>query len=143
MIAEGESPMAQQELWEKIWDWLKSILIALLLALFVRTFFVQAYKIPSGSMIPTLLIGDHILVNKLVYGLRVPYSGKRVLYHGRSPRRGEVVVFVYPRNRHMDFIKRVIGLPGDVVSILFSQSQIFSHSSCWAMGLSPSAIIKE
>ncbi|QJA05573.1 signal peptidase I [Thermosulfurimonas marina] len=105
------------ETWEKVWDWVKSILIALVLALFVRTFFVQAYKIPSGSMIPTLLVGDHLLVNKIVYGIRIPYSGKRVLYHGRPPRRGEVVVFVYPQNHHMDFIKRVIGLPGDVITI--------------------------
>ncbi|WP_297057011.1 signal peptidase I [Thermosulfurimonas sp.] len=105
------------EFWEKVWDWVKSILLALLLALFIRTFFVQAYKIPSGSMIPTLLIGDHILVNKLVYGVKIPYLRATFLYRGRLPHRQEVVVFIYPRNRKLDFIKRVIGLPGDTIMI--------------------------
>lgn len=105
------------DLREKVWDWVKSIVLALALALFIRTFFVQAYKIPSGSMIPTLLIGDHILVNKLVYGLKNPLTRKPFLYQGRLPRRQEIVVFIYPKNRKLDFIKRVIGLPGDVVEI--------------------------
>ncbi|MBX6423659.1 signal peptidase I [Thermosulfurimonas sp. F29] len=106
-----------EDFWEKVWDWVKSIALALVLALFIRTFFVQAYKIPSGSMIPTLLIGDHILVNKMVYGIRDPFTRRPILYHGRLPRRQEVVVFIYPLNRKLDFIKRVIGLPGDVIMI--------------------------
>ncbi len=106
----------QEKVFEKVWDWTKSILVALVLALFIRTFFVQAYKIPSGSMIPTLLIGDHILVNKLVYGVRNPFT-RTLWIKGRTPRRQEVVVFIYPKNRKVDFIKRVIGVPGDVIEI--------------------------
>lgn len=102
--------------WDKVWDWAKSIVLALILALFIRTFFVQAYKIPSGSMIPTLLIGDHILVNKFIYGIRNPFTRKPWI-EGRLPKRQEIVVFIYPQNRKLDFIKRVIGLPGDIVEI--------------------------
>ncbi len=106
----------RKALWEKVWDWGKSILLALVLAIFIRTFFVQAYKIPSGSMIPTLLIGDHILVNKFVYGVRNPFT-RELWIKGRIPKRGEIIVFIYPENRDLDFIKRVIGLPGDVIEI--------------------------
>jgi signal peptidase I len=101
--------------------------IALILALIIRTFFVQAYKIPSGSMEPTLLIGDHILVNKLIYGLRVPDSLFGITFPGipwghyifplESVHRGDVVVFVFPPDPTKDFIKRVIGLAGDTVQV--------------------------
>lgn len=101
----------------KFWDWTKSILIALILALFIRTFIVQAYKIPSGSMIPTLLIGDYLLVNKLAYGVRNPIKND-FIYFRRLPERQEIVVFTYPLNKKLDFIKRVIGLPGDTVQII-------------------------
>ena len=84
--------------------WLKDIAIAVILALFIRTFIVQAFKIPSGSMIPTLLIGDHILVCKFYYKLF-------------KPKRGDIIVFKYPQDTHKDFIKRVIGLPGEVIMI--------------------------
>ena len=107
---------SKKDLWDKVWDWIKSIILALILALFIRTFLVQAYKIPSGSMIPTLLIGDHILVNKFVYGVRNPFT-RELWIKGRLPKRGEIIVFVYPPNRKIDFIKRVIGLPGDVIEI--------------------------
>jgi signal peptidase I len=107
----------------------EAILIALLAALFLRAFVVQAFKIPSGSMIPTLQIGDHILVNKMAYGIRapdinwLPFVGCDDLFQGSdvvewdTPKRGDVVVFVYPRDRCKDFIKRVIGVPGDTVEI--------------------------
>jgi len=85
-------------------EYAEAILIAVLLALLIRTFVVQAFKIPSGSMIPTLLVGDHILVNKFVYRFR-------------DPARGDVVVFKYPVDEHRDFIKRVIGLGGEDVYI--------------------------
>jgi signal peptidase I len=101
--------------------------IALILALIIRTFFIQAYKIPSGSMEPTLLIGDHILVNKLIYGLRVPDSLFGLTFPGipwgqyvfplESIHHGDVVVFVFPPDPTKDFIKRVIGLPGDQVQV--------------------------
>ena len=89
--------------------------IALLLALFVRTFFVQAFKIPSGSMLPTLQIGDHILVSKLAYGIRMPILDDENLVRFGTPQPGDVIVFVYPVDPSKDFIKRVIGRPGDVI----------------------------
>jgi signal peptidase I len=101
----------------KLWDWTKSLLIALILALFIRTFIVQAYKIPSGSMIPTLLIGDYLLVNKLAYGIKNPVKDD-FIYFWKFPKRQEIVVFTYPQNKKLDFIKRVIGLPGDTVQIV-------------------------
>lgn len=92
-------------------------MIALLLALFIRTFVVQAFKIPSGSMIPTLLIGDHILVNKFIYGIRNPFNGK-VFIPIEKPTRNDVVVFKYPRNPKQDYIKRVIGVEGDRIEVI-------------------------
>ncbi len=97
-------------------EWVESIAIALILALFVRTFVVQAFKIPSGSMEPTLLIGDHLLVNKFLYGTKIPFTDIKVLPI-REPERGDVVVFVYPVDPSKDFIKRAIGLPGDKVEV--------------------------
>jgi len=97
-------------------EYAEAIGMALLLALFIRTFIVQAFKIPSGSMIPTLLIGDHILVNKLFYGVRMPIAEKYILEY-RKPERGDVLVFVYPEDPSKDFIKRVIGVEGDQVEV--------------------------
>ncbi len=95
-------------------EYAESIVIAVILALFIRTYIVQAFKIPSGSMEDTLAIGDHILVNKFIYGTQIPFTDKRVLTV-RDPRRGDVIVFEYPVDPSKDFIKRVIGTPGDVV----------------------------
>src|ERR1051326_2479657 len=97
-------------------EYAEAIIVALLLALFIRSFIVQAFKIPSGSMIPTLQIGDHILVNKFVYGVRVPYFGTLIVPVGK-PRRGDVVVFIYPQDEDKDFIKRVVGVEGDSVEV--------------------------
>jgi signal peptidase I len=97
-------------------EYAEAILMALLLALFIRTFIVQAFKIPSGSMIPTLVIGDHILVNKLSYGLRIPLWGHYLVQY-QEPERGDVIVFIFPEDRSKDFIKRVIAVGGDVVEI--------------------------
>ncbi|TLM69393.1 MAG: signal peptidase I [Deltaproteobacteria bacterium] len=103
-------------------DWTEALLVAAVLALIIRTFVVQAFKIPSGSMEDTLLIGDHLLVNKFIYGLQIPGVDGRFLTI-REPRRGDIVVFEFPEDREKsfwqrrDFIKRVIGLPGDTVEI--------------------------
>src|SRR5437867_12797039 len=97
-------------------EYAEALVIAIVLALFIRTFIVQAFKIPSGSMLPTLQIGDHILVNKFRYGIRLPLLGERVVKFA-DPRRGDIIVFVYPVDPHKDFIKRVIGEPGDTVEI--------------------------
>jgi len=95
-------------------EYAESIIIAVLLALVIRTYLVQAFKIPSASMEDTLAIGDHLLVNKFIYGTKLPFSDKRLLTL-RDPRRGDVIVFEYPEDPSKDFIKRVIGTPGDVV----------------------------
>lgn len=97
-------------------EYAEAIIVALILALFIRTFVVQAFKIPSGSMIPTLLIGDHILVNKFSYGIKNPFNGTVWIPLG-TPERKDVIVFKYPENPSQDFIKRVIGLPGDRIEI--------------------------
>jgi signal peptidase I len=97
-------------------EWAEALSVALLLALFIRAFVVQAFKIPSGSMLPTLQIGDHILVNKFAYGVRAPWLGWKVLDVG-APRRGDIIVFIYPEDPEKDFIKRVVGIGGDVLEV--------------------------
>src|SRR5947199_8600780 len=94
-------------------EYAEALGVALLLALMIRGFVVQAFKIPSGSMLPTLQIGDQILVNKFIYGFHVPYLGKRLLAW-RAPQRGDVIVFEYPADPSKDFIKRAVALAGDV-----------------------------
>ncbi len=97
-------------------EYLESIGIAVVVALLLRTFVVEAFQIPSGSMVPTLLVGDHIFVSKLAYGLRLPFVD-RVVLRSAPPRRGDVIVFANPREPGKDFIKRVVGLPGDVIEL--------------------------
>jgi len=97
-----------------LWEYVEAIITALILALLIRTFVVQAFKIPSGSMIPTLLIGDHILVNKFLYGTQIPFTDKKILIF-REPEKGDVIVFKYPENPTKDFIKRVIATEGDTI----------------------------
>jgi len=100
----------------------EAILLAIVLALFIRTFVVQAFKIPSGSMKQTLLIGDHILVNKFIYGIKIPFT-QTTLIPIRDPRRSDIVVFKFPEDPAKDFIKRVVGVAGDVVEI--KDKQVF------------------
>jgi signal peptidase I len=95
-------------------EWGEVIVTAIVLALIIRAYSVQAFKIPSGSMIPTLQIGDHLLVNKFLYGTEIPFLGKRILAF-KEPQRGDIIVFKYPKDESRDFIKRVIGVGGDVV----------------------------
>ena len=112
----------------KIREYAEAVIIAILIALFIRTFVVQAFKIPSGSMKPTLLVGDHILVNKFVYGIKMPYLGK-TLIPVSEPKRGDIAVFIYPQDRTKDFIKRVIGVGGDVIEI--RDKKIFLNGSSY------------
>jgi signal peptidase I len=100
----------------KFVEYAEAIIIAILIAFFIRTFIVQAFKIPSGSMKPTLLIGDHILVNKFIYGVKIPFIRKNLISTS-EPKRGDVIVFIYPEDRSKDFIKRVIGVGGDTIEI--------------------------
>jgi signal peptidase I len=95
-------------------EYAEALLTAVLIALVIRAFVIEAFKIPSGSMLPTLSIGDHIFVNKFIYGLRIPFTKYRIL-DVSEPKRGDVVVFIYPADESKDFIKRVVGLPGDDV----------------------------
>ena len=116
---------------KSIWrEYAEAIIIAMLLAFTIRVFVVQAFKIPSGSMIPSLLIGDHILVNKMAYGFQLPencefdlsfppmtcYSSK-LLIEFDKPEHGDVIVFRYPEDEQKDFIKRIVGKPGDTIQI--------------------------
>ncbi len=100
----------------KFREYLEAFGIALLIALIVRTLLLQAFKIPSSSMENTLLVGDHIFVNKFIYGYHIPFTKGRVMKL-RTPQRGDIIVFVFPEDTSKDFIKRVIGVPGDVVEV--------------------------
>ncbi len=97
-------------------EWAESILIAALLALVIRTFVVQAFKIPSGSMIPTFHVGDRIFVNKFIYGAKVPFLNVN-LPAVREPKRGDIIVFKAPDSPGKDFVKRLIAVGGDKIEI--------------------------
>lgn len=97
-----------------LWEYTEAIITALILALLIRAYVIQAFKIPSGSMIPTLVIGDHILVNKFIYGTKIPFSETMVLEFTK-PEKGNIIVFKYPEDPTRDFIKRVVAVEGDVV----------------------------
>ncbi|MGE4298501.1 MAG: signal peptidase I [Desulfovibrionaceae bacterium] len=97
-------------------EYLEAFIIALVLALFIRGFVVQAFKIPSGSMLQTLQIGDHLLVNKFIYGVKIPFTDK-ILIPVATPDHGDIIVFEFPEDPSKDFIKRIIGLPGDTIEV--------------------------
>ena len=101
-------------------EYAESIIFALVLAFFMRTYIVQSFNIPSGSMENTLAVGDYIMVNKFIYGTKLPFIDKRVL-RIRNPRRGDIIVFKSPEDPDKDLIKRVIGTPGDRIQIVNKQ----------------------
>ena len=107
---------------------IEAIVIAVLLALFIRAFVVQAFKIPSGSMKETLQIGDHILVNKFIYGIKLPLIGTPLIPISR-PERKDIVVFRYPEDPDKDFIKRTVAVEGDTVAIC--DKQLSSTGPWW------------
>lgn len=113
----------------KIREYLEAILIAVLIALFIRSFVVQAFKIPSGSMLPTLQIGDHILVSKFSYGIKIPFTRVIMIPTG-EPKREDILVFVYPEDPSKDFIKRVIAIAGDTVRI--SDKKVYINGQPYA-----------
>lgn len=104
-------------------EYTEAIVIAIILALFIRSFVVQAFKIPSGSMLSTLQIGDHLLVNKFIYGVKFPMNGQ-LLIPWKNPGHDDIVVFRFPKDRSIDYIKRVVGVAGDTVEIKNKQLYI-------------------
>ena len=97
-------------------EYFEAILVAVVLAILLRTFIVQAYKIPSGSMLETLQIGDRLLVGKFSYGIKIPFTAQYLIEFD-GPKHGDIIVFQSPPNPDIDFVKRVIGMPGDVIEI--------------------------
>ena len=114
---DGDIGDARQSLLAQPWwlDWTAGLFPVILVVFLLRSFLFEPFKIPSGSMIPTLLVGDLILVNKYHYGVRLPVINKKIIANN-DPQRGDVMVFRYPRDTSIDYIKRVVGLPGDEVS---------------------------
>ncbi len=127
----------------QIRDWTEALIVAAVLALIIRTFFFQAFKIPSGSMEDTLLIGDHLLVNKFIYGTQLPFVEDAILPL-RDPQRGDIIVFEFPEDKgksyfdRRDFIKRVIGVPGDKIEI--RSKNVFINGERY---LTPEAVYKD
>jgi signal peptidase I len=116
--AQLETPPAAQKRSRVVFqEYSEAFVVAVILAIVIRAFIVQAFKIPSGSMESTLLVGDHILVNKFIYGVRVPFTHIR-WPRFKSPSRGDVIVFVFPMDRSKDFIKRVVAVGGDTVEVV-------------------------
>jgi signal peptidase I len=116
---DGDVVAAKREVLAQPWwlDWTAGLFPVILVVFLLRSFLVEPFKIPSGSMIPTLQVGDLILVNKYYYGIRLPVINKKIVAN-HEPQRGDVIVFRYPLNTGIDYIKRVVGLPGDEVAWL-------------------------
>src|SRR6059058_2753861 len=112
-----------------LWEWTKIFQVSVLLFLLIRTFLVEAFKIPSGSMENTLQVGDFLLVNKLVYGAEVPFTHKRLL-RLREPQRGDVIVFEWPEDPTKNFVKRLVGVPGDTLEM--HDAQLFRNGKLLA-----------
>ncbi len=111
-------------------EYAKSFFPVILVVFFLRSFLVEPFKIPSGSMLPTLLVGDFILVNKFTYGIRLPVANIKVI-NINQPKRGEVMVFRYPEDTSLDYIKRVVGLPGD--QVIYRDKRLFINGKPMVM----------
>lgn len=107
--------------WQKtLKEYAEALIIAFILAMIIRTFFLQAFKIPSGSMLETLQIGDHLLVSKIQYGIKIPFT-ETVLLPIMDPDHEDIIVFEFPEDPSKDFIKRVVGVPGDKIKMVDKQ----------------------
>lgn len=125
-----------QSHWSEIISLIRSVATFLIIAFMLRASVVEAFKIPSSSMVPTLEVGDHILVNKLSYGVRLPFMAETLLDY-REPKRGDVVVFTLPEDSSTNIIKRIIGLPGDEVEVrgtkLFINGELYEEDERYAI----------
>jgi signal peptidase I len=124
--------MADAKKKSKIREFIEGIIAAVLIALLITTFVIKMYKIPSRSMVPTLLVGDQLVVNKLIYGIKIPYF-RNTIIPITDPQRGDIIVFIYPKDRSLDFIKRVIGIGGDTIEIqdkkIFINGKLFTDNT--------------
>ena len=118
-VDQGDLATARERVLAQPWwlDWTAGLFPVILIVFMLRSFVFEPFKIPSGSMIPTLLVGDLILVNKFTYGVRLPVIHTKII-EGNAPQRGDVMVFRYPPQPNLDYIKRVVGVPGDEVAYL-------------------------
>ncbi len=133
---DGNITQAREQLLMQPWwlDWTAGLFPVILAVFLLRSFLFEPFKIPSGSMIPTLLVGDLILVNKFHYGVRLPVINKKIIANN-DPQRGDVMVFRYPKDTSIDYIKRVVGLPGDEVS--FRAQQLYLNGKAVPMEQKP------
>jgi signal peptidase I len=133
---DGNVAQAKEQLLMQPWwlDWTAGLFPVILAVFLLRSFLFEPFKIPSGSMIPTLLVGDLILVNKFHYGVRLPVINKKIIANN-DPQRGDVMVFRYPKDTSIDYIKRVVGIPGDEVS--FRAQQLYINGTAVPMEQKP------
>lgn len=113
----------KKSLWR---EYAEALFVALILALIIRTFVVQAFKIPSESMLQTLQVGDHLLASKFAYGIKIPFTD-HYIYRGEDPQRGDIIIFQYPNDPSVDYIKRIIGVPGDLIEV--RDKQLYRNGS--------------